>query len=153
MGSSHFTNSTSLTAASSPGRGGRSLPIGKLPVMLLRIMLARYARARDPRVIVGAGIGLDAAALDVDGQYVIVKTDPITFVTEEIGAYALAINANDLATMGALPRWFLATILLPAGTTTSPPAPVSSWFASQSCTSSPAPSTPAASPWCPCAST
>ncbi len=39
-------------------------------------------------------------------------------MTEEIGAYALTINANDLATMGALPRWFLATILLPAGTTT-----------------------------------
>lgn len=118
MGSSHFTNSTSLTPALPPGRGGRSLPIGKLPVTLLRTLLARYARNRDPRVVVGAGIGLDAAALDMGGQYVIVKTDPITFVTEEIGAYALAINANDLATMGALPRWFLATILLPAGTTT-----------------------------------
>ncbi|MDE3041293.1 MAG: AIR synthase family protein [Nitrospirota bacterium] len=119
MGSSHFTNSTSLTPALPPGRGGRSLPIGKLPVTLLRTMLARYARNRDPRVIVGAGIGLDAAALDIGGQYVMIKTDPVTFVTEEIGAYALAINANDLATMGARPRWFLATMLLPAGTTTS----------------------------------
>jgi hydrogenase expression/formation protein HypE len=118
MGSSHFTNSTRFTPALPLGPGGRSLPIGKLPVTLLRTMLARYARNRDPRVIVGAGIGLDAAALDVGGQYVIIKTDPITFVTEELGAYALAINANDLATMGALPRWFLATILVPAGTTT-----------------------------------
>ncbi|MEP7151554.1 MAG: AIR synthase family protein [Nitrospira sp.] len=118
MGSSHFTYSTSLTAAVPVGRGGRSLPTGKLPVTLLRSMLARYARNRDPHVVVGAGIGLDAAALDVGGEYVIVKTDPITFVTEEIGAYALTINANDLATMGALPRWFLATILLPAGMTT-----------------------------------
>jgi len=57
---------------------------------------------------VGAGIGLDAAALDVEVQYVIVKTDPITFVTEEIDAYALTINANDLATMDALPI-YLAT--------------------------------------------
>lgn len=119
MDSSHFTNNTSLTPALPAGRGGRSLPIGKLPVTLLRTLLARYARNRDPRVIVGAGIGLDAAALDVGGQYVMVKTDPITFVTEEIGAYALVINANDLATMGARPRWFLATMLLPAGTTTS----------------------------------
>lgn len=118
MGSSHFTYSTSLTAAVRVGRGGCSLPTGKLPVTLLRRMLARYAGNRDPRLVVGAGIGLDAAALDVGGEYVIVKTDPITFVTEEIGAYALTINANDLATMGALPRWFLATILLPAGTTT-----------------------------------
>lgn len=118
MGSSHFTNSTILTPALPPGRGSRSLPIGKLPITLLRTMLARYARNRDPRVIVGAGIGLDAAALHVGGQYVMVKTDPITFVTEEMGAYALAINTNDLATMGALPRWLLVTILLPAGTTT-----------------------------------
>lgn len=71
-------------------------------------MLARYTRNRDPRVVVGDGVSLDAAALDVGGEYVIVKTGSIAFVTEESGAYALAINANDLATMGALPL-YLAT--------------------------------------------
>ncbi len=66
----------------------------------------------------GPGIGLDAAAIDIGRHYLIAKTDPITFVTEEIGTYALTINANDLATMGATPRWFLATLLLPPQTTT-----------------------------------
>ncbi len=64
----------------------------------------------------GPGIGLDAAAIDFGSTYLIAKTDPITLVGEDIGAYALTINANDLATMGATPRGFLVSILLPQGT-------------------------------------
>lgn len=96
------------------------LPVGKVPVDLLRRLLARFAKTRDPRVAVGAGIGLDAAAIRIDGRVLIAKTDPITFVADEIGTYALLINANDLATMGATPKWFLATVLLPARSTTTP---------------------------------
>jgi hydrogenase maturation factor len=48
----------------------------------------------------------------------VVTTDPITFVTEDLGWYALVVNANDLAVRGATPRWFLATCLLPEGRTT-----------------------------------
>lgn len=97
---------------------GLALPIGKIPVDLLRGLLARFAKTRDPRVVVGAGIGLDAAAIRIGGRTLVAKTDPITFVADEIGTYALLINANDLATMGATPKWFLATLLLPAGFTT-----------------------------------
>lgn len=96
------------------------LPVGKVPVDLLRRLLARFAKTRDPRVVVGAGIGLDAAAIRIGRRALIAKTDPITFVAEEIGTYALLINANDLATMGATPKWFLATVLLPARATTIP---------------------------------
>lgn len=92
------------------------LPLGKIPVTLLRRLLATPPGSRDRRVVVGPGIGLDAAAIDLGNQYLLAKTDPITLVGDEIGAYALAINANDLATMGAIPRWFLATILFPQGT-------------------------------------
>ncbi len=99
-------------------RTGSVLPIGKIPVDLLRGLLARFTRSRDPRVVVGAGIGLDAAAIRIGSRVLVAKTDPITFVSEEIGTYALLINANDLATMGATPRWFLATVLLPPGRTT-----------------------------------
>ncbi|WP_447976668.1 AIR synthase family protein [Candidatus Nitrospira bockiana] len=113
-----LANMTVRTQALPLGRKGNALPIGKLPIPVLRTLLARYASRYDSRVVVGAGIGLDAAAIDLGGRYLIAKTDPITFVTDEIGLYALAINANDLATMGAQPLWFLATMLLPAGTTT-----------------------------------
>ena len=33
--------------------------------------------------------------------------------TAEIGRYVVHVNANDLATMGAQPRWLLLTLLLP----------------------------------------
>ncbi len=96
----------------------RSLPAGKVPASLLRRLLQGLARDRhDRRVIVGPGVGLDAAAIRWGRGYLVAKTDPITLVGTEVGAYALTINANDLATMGARPRWFLATILLPAGRT------------------------------------
>lgn len=95
----------------------RILPVGKLPNDLLARLLRRYIRL-DRRVVVGPAIGEDAAAIRFGDRYLIAKTDPITFVTEEIGFYALHINANDLATMGAVPRWFLATLLLPEGRTT-----------------------------------
>ncbi len=78
-------------------------------------------------MVVGPGIGLDAAAIRFGGRVLVAKTDPITFVADEIGTYALAINANDVATTGATPRWFLATLLLPPGSTT--PATVTRLFA------------------------
>lgn len=70
-------------------------------------------------MVIGPGIGLDAAAIRIGKRVLVAKTDPITFVSDEIGTYALLINANDLAAMGAKPKWFLATVLLPASSTTS----------------------------------
>jgi hydrogenase maturation factor len=103
------------------------LPVGKLPVDLLRDLLARFAKVRDPRVVVGPGIGLDAAVVRIGDRTLVAKTDPITFVSDDIGTYALLINANDLAATGARPTWFLATVLLPARSTT--PASVERLFA------------------------
>jgi hydrogenase maturation factor len=105
---------------------GSALPLGKVRVGLLRRLLARFAKIRDPDVVVGAGIGLDAAAIRIGDRMLVAKTDPITFVADEIGTYALVINANDLATMGATPKWFLATLLLPVCATT---ASVNTFFA------------------------
>jgi hydrogenase maturation factor len=60
-------------------------------------------------------VGEDAAVVDLGDRYLVAKVDPITFVAEEIGWYAVHINANDLAVRGARPRWFLMTLLLPEG--------------------------------------
>lgn len=92
-----------------------TLRAGKLPAGLLAELLATI-RPADPRVILGPGIGRDAAVLDIGGGRVLVaKTDPVTFAVDEIGRYAVHVNANDIACMGAKPAWFLATILLPEG--------------------------------------
>ncbi|HLC18685.1 MAG TPA: AIR synthase family protein [Thermodesulfobacteriota bacterium] len=99
------------------GKTEKKLSAGKLPIKVLERFLKRYASA-DTRVVVGAAVGLDSAVIDFDDRYLIAKTDPITFVAEDIGVYAIHINANDIAVMGGIPRWFLATVLLPEGSST-----------------------------------
>jgi hydrogenase maturation factor len=92
------------------------LPTGKLPPELLQAVLDKHG-AHDPRVIVGPRVGEDAAVIDLGDRYLVAAADPITFTTDELGWYALHVNANDIVVRGATPRWFLATVLLPAGAT------------------------------------
>jgi len=68
-------------------------------------------------VVVGPEIGEDAAVVDYGENLLVVKTDPITFATDKIGWYAVNINANDVAVMGADPKWFLASVLVAPETT------------------------------------
>jgi hydrogenase maturation factor len=92
-----------------------TLRAGKLPPDVLSRLLGRIPH-RDPRVLLGPGVGRDAAVIDLGGGRVLVaKTDPVTFATEDIGWYAVNVNANDIACMGARPSWFMATALLPDG--------------------------------------
>ena len=97
---------------------GSLIPCGKLGVKELERLLKRYATKRDRSLLIGPAIGVDSAAVRVRKDVLLLKTDPITFVAEDIGLYALHINANDIAVMGGRPRWFLATILLPEGRAT-----------------------------------
>ena len=94
----------------------KRLVAGKLPRNLLASLLDRYAGPA-AGVILGPRIGEDAAVIDVADRYLVVSTDPITFTTAEIGYYAVIINANDVVTCGARPRWFLMTVLVPEGST------------------------------------
>ena len=88
---------------------------GKLPPELLSELLDRV-KSDDPRVVLGPRPGEDAALIDMGDRYLVAKSDPITFATELIGWYLVQVNSNDLAVMGAVPRWLLATVLLPEGT-------------------------------------
>jgi hydrogenase expression/formation protein HypE len=92
-------------------------PVGKLPSDILAKMLKTYI-SLDERVKVGPSIGEDAAAVDMGDRYLLLKTDPITFVSEDIGTYTVRINSNDIATMGGKPLWLLTSILLPEKHTT-----------------------------------
>ncbi len=88
---------------------------GKLPVALLQRLL-RFRGAPDRRVVLGPTFGEDAAVIDLGSSYLILKSDPVTFTAAEIGWYAVHVNANDVAVMGARPAWFQATIILPPRT-------------------------------------
>ena len=85
---------------------------GKLPLDLLSRLLDEID-VRDPRVVLGARAGEDAALIDFGDRYLVAKTDPITFATDLIGWYMVQINANDIAVMGGTPRWLMTTLLLP----------------------------------------
>jgi hydrogenase maturation factor len=106
-----------LTELKNIVRQGIPLPPGKLPNDLLREYLNQYV-FDDPSIIINPGVGEDTAAVNVASEEVLVlKSDPITFATDSIGQYAVLINANDIATSGAKPRWLLTTLLFPCGVT------------------------------------
>lgn len=96
------------------------MQIGKLDIHLLKKLLEKHT-ILDPRVIIGPKVGEDAAVIDLGKEadsYWVVTSDPITFTTEEIGYYGVVVNVNDIATRGAVPKWFLATLLFPEEETT-----------------------------------
>jgi hydrogenase maturation factor len=93
------------------------LPVGKLPLEYLRSLLGHLPK-HDPRLLVGPQIGEDAAVIDAGDRYLVVTTDPITFASDHIGRYAVHINANDVAVLGARPLWFFVVMLLPESRTT-----------------------------------
>lgn len=95
-----------------------TLPLGKLPQELLAKLL-ESAPIQDERLVLGPGIGLDCAVIDLNSTLLVLKSDPITFASDEIGWYAVQVNANDIATTGAIPSWFLMTLMLPEDSSTS----------------------------------
>jgi len=97
------------------------IPPGKLPADLLAELLGGLPPLPSD-VLVGPAPGEDACVLAVgagDGvdSVVVAATDPITLTGAAVGRLAVVVNANDVAVMGAAPRWFLAAVLLPPGTT------------------------------------
>ncbi|MEI9474947.1 MAG: AIR synthase family protein [Deltaproteobacteria bacterium] len=93
----------------------KRLRTGKLDIDVLKRLLEKHTIV-DPQVVLGPKIGEDAAVIDPGGgsdHYWVVTSDPITFTTDEIGYYGVVVNLNDIVTRGAIPRWFLATLLFP----------------------------------------
>lgn len=88
-----------------------NIPVGKLPPALLAQILAEAPGGAD--VVVGPALGIDCAIVRAGNRLLALKSDPITFAADDLGWYLVQVNANDLATVGAIPRWLLVTLLLP----------------------------------------
>ena len=95
--------------------GGVPISAGKLPAHLLSRLLAGTGPL-PPEVLLGPVVGEDACAIEVPAGVLVAATDPITLTGQGLGRYAVTVNANDVAVTGARPRWFLAVVLLPPGT-------------------------------------
>jgi len=117
MATAHPTATSDTLGA--PSDAGGILPAGKLPPWLLSRLL-KSLPTEDARLLVGPSIGEDAAVIDFaphSPTLLVVKSDPITFATDEIGYYAVQVCANDLGVVGARPLYYLPTVLLPADAT------------------------------------
>ena len=91
----------------------RRFKTGKIPSDILLRNVFRYAGRKDRSVILGSSIGEDAALVAFGKKVLVLKTDPVTGATADLGWLAVHINANDVACRGAKPRWFLCDLLLP----------------------------------------
>jgi hydrogenase maturation factor len=86
---------------------------GKIPVELLKEVVFKNLGIKREEVVLGPSAGIDGAVIDIGNKSLIVSTDPITGAIEHIGWHAVKINANDVATFGVAPEFFLSCILLP----------------------------------------
>ncbi len=89
------------------------LPFGKIPIDILKEVVYKNLGVKRKEVVLGPSAGFDGAVIDVGDKSLIVSTDPITGAIERIGWLAVNINANDIATFGVEPAFFLSCILLP----------------------------------------
>ena len=90
-------------------------PVGKLPPGQLEGSIFRYCGAKRPEVLIGPGIGEDAALIWwPEGKFVAVASDPIVGATAGAGKFLVHINANDIACKGGDPSFFVVTLLVPS---------------------------------------
>jgi hydrogenase maturation factor len=90
-----------------------SFPFGKIPVQVLKEVIFKNLGVKRKEVVLGPAAGFDGAVINIGNSSLIVSVDPITGAIERIGWLAVNINANDIATFGVEPAFFLSCILLP----------------------------------------
>ncbi len=89
------------------------LPPGKIPKDLLEKVVFNHLGIRRKEVAVGPLAGFDAAVINAGSKSIVVSTDPITGALERVGWLAVNVNANDVATFGVEPAFFLSCVMLP----------------------------------------
>lgn len=76
-----------------------------MPPEVLKSLVFERLGVNDPTVLVGPSLGIDGAVIATPSAPVVVSTDPITGSTEDLGRLIVNVNANDIAVMGARPRF------------------------------------------------
>ena len=89
------------------------LPFGKVPIEILAEVIFKNLGFKREEVVIGPSAGFDGAVIDLGEKSLVASMDPITGAIERIGWLAVNINANDVATFGVEPAFFLSCILLP----------------------------------------
>ncbi|MDY3868170.1 MAG: AIR synthase-related protein [Pyramidobacter sp.] len=88
--------------------------IGKLPPTVLEKQILKYCGAHRPEVLIGPGVGEDAALIDWPrGKLLAVSSDPIVGAEIGAGRYLVHVNANDIACKGGDPAYLVVTLIIP----------------------------------------
>ena len=83
------------------------------PESLKKYVLSRFVSC-DPSIVLQADVGVDAAAIKVCDEVLVgVHPDPISGAIKHLGTLSIVIPANDVAMIGAYPKFFTSVILLP----------------------------------------
>lgn len=86
---------------------------GKLQPEILRENVLDFTGAVRSDLIVGGGIGEDAALIRVPDGILVAASDPVTGAARNAGKLLVHINANDVACKGANPSWLIVTLIVP----------------------------------------
>ncbi len=91
------------------------LSIGKIPYDILEKIVYSRLGSQDENIVVKPGVGIDASVIRLRDGFIALACDPITAAAKKAGWLSVHINANDVACVGAKPKYFMPTILLPEG--------------------------------------
>ena len=87
---------------------------GKLDSCELESLILSKFRSVRPESLTAPRVGEDCAALDFDGDLIVMSMDPITSAGDKsLGLLSVHVNCNDAICMGAEPVGLLVTLLLP----------------------------------------
>lgn len=93
------------------------LKVGKVPESVLKRSIIKQIKTKRDEIIIGAGVGEDCAAIKLaDDEVFVTSTDPITGTSHDIGALAVHVTANDIASSGAEVVGVMLSVLLPEET-------------------------------------
>lgn len=89
--------------------------LGKLPPDMLSQRVLRWGGAEREDLLVGGGLGEDAALIQWgDAPFLVAASDPIVGATAGAGRLLVHVNANDVACKGADPAWLIVTLIVPS---------------------------------------
>ena len=87
---------------------------GKLQPDILKAKVLSFTGSHRKDLLIGGGLGEDAALISVPSGILAAASDPITGAAKGAGKLLVHVNANDLACKGADPSWLVVTLIVPA---------------------------------------
>lgn len=89
------------------------LRLGKIKENALKRSVLKEIKSQDPGLLIGPGIGEDAACLSVDDSVIAMTTNVVTIPCENIGELLVIKAVNNLSAQGAEPICINLSVLLP----------------------------------------